>query len=205
MRASPSAGQWRSCARFRTVFRSHPTSFLRRVCPAAMETSEPYEELIDGEWLLRLPPRAAHETICLRMYQFMSQVVASLPSTRLLPPRSQVVISDRHQFRPDLALLTSATGKLWLAVEVISQEDHHADTVLKKMAYEELKLPRLWIVDPRYENVEVYHAATYGMTLKETLMVKESLSEPLLPEFVLPVGDLFAAPGGPLGLSTRAF
>lgn len=170
-----------------------------------METGEPYEELIDGEWLLRLPPRASHEAICLRLYRFMSQVVASLPSTHLLAPRTQVVISERHQFRPDLALVTTATGKLWLAVEVISQEDHHADTVLKKTVYEELKLPRLWIVDPRYENVEVYHAATYGMRLKETLMVKESLAEPLLPGFVLPVGDLFGDADCPLGLSTRDF
>lgn len=166
---------------------------------------EPYEEQIGGEWLLRLPPRPSHEALCERLHLYMGRVVASLRSTTLLPMREQVALSDQHRFRPDLALVASSTGKLWLAVEVISQEDHHADTVLKKMVYEEIHLARLWIVDPRYENVEVYHGNPYGLSLKETLMVKETLAEPLLPGFVLPVTDLFHPPGGPAGTTARDF
>ena len=167
--------------------------------------SEPYEELIEGEWVLRLPPRRSHELICEFLHRVVGQAVQPMRTSQLVSCREKVKITDQHEFRPDLALLTTATGKLWLAAEVISQEDHHADTVLKKSIYEEIRLPRLWIIDPRYENVEVYHATQYGLALKETLMVKETLLETLLPGFVLPVKDLFSAPDRPTGLLGRDF
>jgi Uma2 family endonuclease len=67
------------------------------------------------------------------------------------------------------------------------------DTVLKKQIYEDLRIPRLWMIDPRYDNVEVYHATPYGLSLKGILAGKEVLSEPLLPEFEVNMKDLFAA------------
>ena len=51
----------------------------------------------------------------------------------------------------------------------------------KKTIYEELRLPRVWMVDPRYDNVEVYHGTQYGLTLKRVLAVRELLTEALLP------------------------
>ena len=93
--------------------------------------------------------------------------------------------------RPDLALVAAATGKLWLAAEVINAHDHQADTVVKKAAYEEIKLPRLWMVDPRYDNVEVYHGTPYGLVLKRILANAELLEESALPGFSVVVKHLF--------------
>ena len=166
---------------------------------------EPYEELIEGEWLLRLPPRPSHERICRQLHRWVSRSLTPASSCRALAMRELIVLSDKHRFRPDLAMVTSATGKLWLAVEVINQEDHHADTVLKKSVYEEIRIPRLWIVDPRYENVEVYHATQYGLSLKQALMVKDTLVEALLPGFELPLLELFADPGTQAGTEMRDF
>src|SRR5262249_44756668 len=97
--------------------------------------------------------------------------------------------------RPDLALVAVATGKLWLAAEIVSSDDHRADTVLKKQLYEEVHLPRLWMVDPRYDNVEIYFGTEYGLMLKSILAGREILSEKLLPEFQITIADLFAAEG----------
>ena len=110
---------------------------------------------------------------------------------RLLDRRSPVNVSMRTTVRPDLALVTVANGKLWLAAEIVSPDDHHSDTVVKKQFYEELQLPRLWMIDPRYDNVEVYHGSEHGLVLKGILAGKEELTEKLLPEFRLAVGDLF--------------
>src|SRR5262249_61621213 len=93
---------------------------------------------------------------------------------------------------PDLALVTVATNKLWLAAEIVSSDDHAPDTVVKKQIYEELKLPRLWMLDPRYDNVEVYHANAYGLILKAILAGSELLEEKLLPEFQISIAELFA-------------
>ncbi len=154
--------------------------------------SDPYEELLRGEWHLRLGPGARHERICARLHETVLARVANFSSTRLLPPRTKIQLHPQHTVRPDLALITTATGRLWLAVEIVSADDHRADTFLKKQIYEDMKVPRLWMVDPRYDNVEVYHATQFGLALKEILALDEVLSEPLLPEFELTIRALFA-------------
>jgi hypothetical protein len=49
------------------------------------------------------------------------------------------------------------------------------------------------MIDPRYDNVEVYHASEYGMLLKAMLAGRETLCEKLLPEFELSIEALFRA------------
>jgi hypothetical protein len=159
--------------------------------------SEPYEETVKGEKVLRLPARPRHELILARLYQRVKGAVASLATTRLLAPRTRIQLSTGNLLRPDLALTTAASDKLWLVAEVISSDDHHADTVDKKEVYEEFKLPRLWMIDPRYDNVEVYHGTPYGLALKKVLAGRDVLTEPLLPGFQIAVHELFA--GEPTG------
>ncbi len=154
--------------------------------------THPYEETLNGAALVRQSPGPRHELICNRLHACIHASVANLASTRLLPARSQVRLSAQNVLRPDLALITTATGRLWLAAEIVSSDDHAPDTVVKKQIYEELKLPRLWMIDPRYDNVEVYHASQYGLVLKSILAGHELLTEKLLPEFQLTVTELFA-------------
>ena len=122
----------------------------------------------------------------------MTASVANLAGTQLLAPRTRVQVSRSTAICPDLALVTAATGKLWLAVEIISRDDHRADTVVKKEIYENIRVPRLWMVDPRYDNVEIYHSFEYGLKLKSILAGNEVLTENLIPEFQFVVAALFA-------------
>lgn len=156
--------------------------------------SEPYEETILGERMLRPPPGARHELICGRLHAALQAGVANIASTRLLEIRSTVLLGSGNELRPDIALVTAANGKLWLAVEVVSSEDHKTDTVYKKDAYEAARVPRLWMVDPRYNNVEVYFASQYGLRLQDILATKDVLTEKLLPEFQISMAELFARP-----------
>jgi Uma2 family endonuclease len=162
--------------------------------------SATYAEMLNGAALARRAPGARHELICGRLHQWMRASVADFAGTRLLAPRSEVRLSLRHTVCPDLALVTAATGKIWLAAEIVSSDDHQPDTVIKKQIYEEMKLPRLWMIDPRYDNVEVYHNSQYGLILKNILAGHELLTEKLLPEFQLTIAELFAAEP-PRGLS----
>ena len=155
--------------------------------------SEPYEELLSGEWHLRLGPGERHERICARLHEIMLASVANYPATKLLPPRMKIPLNQYHTIRPDLALVTSANNRLWLAVEIVSPDDHRADTVIKKQIYEDVKVPRLWMIDPRYDNVEIYASNEYGLVLGAILAGDETLTEKLLPEFELSVRELFRA------------
>ena len=155
--------------------------------------SQSYAEILNGAPLARSAPGIRHEQICARLHKWVKASVANFAATRLLMPRAEVRLSMKHTVCPDLALVTTATGKLWLAAEIVSSDDHQTDTVIKKQIYEEMKLPRLWMIDPRYDNVEVYHSSEYGLILKSILAGHELLTEKLLPEFQLTISELFAA------------
>ncbi|MFO1514211.1 MAG: Uma2 family endonuclease [Verrucomicrobiota bacterium] len=154
--------------------------------------SDPYEEILQGEVTLRLPPGPRHELICERLHTVIKASVANFPGTKLLALRSNVRVDSANTVCPDLALAAAATGKIWLVAEVVSSEDHHADTVEKKQIYEAMKLPRLWMVDPRYDNVEIYHGSEYGLRLEGILAGADVLTEKLLPEFQITIKELFA-------------
>ncbi len=153
-----------------------------------------YSEILNGSPLARRAPGPRHELICARLHQWVRASVADFAGTRLLAPRTEVRLSPRNSVCPDLALVAAATGKVWLAAEIVSSDDHQPDTVIKKQVYEETKLPRLWMIDPRYDNVEVYHSNEYGLILKSILAGRELLTEKLLPEFQLTIEELFRAP-----------
>jgi Uma2 family endonuclease len=153
--------------------------------------SEPYKEILEGMPLMRCAPGPRHELICARLHESIQASIANFTSTLLLTPRSEVSLSFQNTVCPDLALVTAATAKIWLAAEIINSDDHRTDTVVKKEIYEQLKLPRLWIIDPRYDNVEVYHSTQYGLSLKSILAGRETLTESLLPEFQLTIEELF--------------
>jgi Uma2 family endonuclease len=155
--------------------------------------SLPYEEVFEGAITARLAPGARHELICSRLHAVVQAGVAHVASARLLAPRTRVHVAVTTTLCPDLALVTAATGKLWLAAEIVSSDDHRADTVVKKQIYEDIRVPRLWMIDPRYDNVEVYHASEYGMMLKGILAGREVLREQLLPGLALAIAELFAA------------
>ena len=155
--------------------------------------SATYAEMLNGAPMARRAPGARHELICDRLHKWVKASVANFTGTRLLAPRTEIRLSLNHTVCPDLALVAAATGKVWLAAEIVSSDDHHPDTVIKKQIYEEMKLARLWMIDPRYDNVEVYHSNEYGLILKSILAGRELLTEKLLPEFQLTITELFAA------------
>jgi Uma2 family endonuclease len=154
--------------------------------------SRPYEEILGGETLPRSAPGTRHELICDRLHTTIAASVANLPATQLLAPRTKISVSRETTICPDLALVTVATGKLWLAAEIISTDDHQADTVVKKQFYEDIRVPRLWMIDPRYDNVEIYQCTEWGLALKGILAGSEVLEEALIPEFQIVIAALFA-------------
>jgi Uma2 family endonuclease len=153
--------------------------------------TEPYEEILAGETTLRLPPGPRHELICSRLHAVVKASVANISSARLLERRTEIIVAANTTLRPDLALVTTANNRLWLAAEIVSSDDHRVDTFLKKQIYEDIRVPRLWMIDPRYDNLEVYFSSEYGLNLKGILAGDEVLGEKLLPEFQLVVSELF--------------
>ena len=155
--------------------------------------SRTYEEILEGGTLPRSAPGDRHEAICARLHREIAASINGLSTVQLLPPRMKVQVTNTSMFCPDLALITTATKKLFLAVEIVDREDHKPDTVTKKEIYEQARVPRLWMVDPRYDNVEIYHSLEFGLQLKGILAGNELLEDKLLPQFRITIAQLFAA------------
>src|SRR5436190_14324373 len=153
--------------------------------------SELYEEIVQGETLLRRAPGVRHEAICARLHSLVASSVPANAATRLLAPRSPVQLTAGTLLRPDLALITVASGKPWLLAEIVDPADHRVDTVTKKAIYEDIRIPRLWMIDPRYDNVEIYHATEYGLALRGILAQREFVEDTLLPGLRMSIATLF--------------
>lgn len=151
-----------------------------------------FEETIDGANLLRPPPDERHERICGRLHAQILAHISPNSTLELLPARSLVEVNDGNALRPDLAIVHRGTGRLWLAGEIITPHDHRIDTVSKKMIYHEVCVPRLWIIDPRYNNVEIYRHRTFGLRLEEILSDYDRLREEHLTGLAINLGNLFA-------------
>ena len=144
--------------------------------------------------LPRSAPGARHEAICDRLHAVMTASVANLsghaiagaahPESRFPAPRRSAPTWRWSPWPP------ANSGWRWKssAATIIS-----ADTVVKKELYEEIRVPRLWMVDPRYDNVEIYHSTEWGLALKGILAGSEVLAETLIPEFQIVIAELFAA------------
>ena len=141
--------------------------------------------------MLRFPPPDHHEHVCSKLHALVREALASMGNSRLLRPRTLVPFSAGNLLRPDLTIVAVATGKPFLVAEIIHAHDHRVDTVVKKELYERYQIPRLWILDARYDNAEVYHGSPIGLVLKSMLAGKEALKEPLLGSFTVTVSALF--------------
>ena len=159
--------------------------------------SEAYEEVIQGETANRRRPPLAHETLVGRLHTLVAAALEHNPALQLLPSRASLQLADDCILRPDLTVVRTApelTGpaRLYLVAEVLLPGDHHLDTFVKKQLWSDLRLPRLWMVDPRYLNVEVYGLGEYGFTLTDILANHHPLTDPELPGLGCSMDELFA-------------
>jgi Uma2 family endonuclease len=161
--------------------------------------SEPYQELIAGQTVQRLPPPSSHEILVERLHELVARSLPLNSVLRLLMPRTELELGGTYRLRPDMAVVRVEDGagdppvaQLYLVAEVLLPGDHHVDTVVKKKLWSDARLPRLWMVDPRYLNVEVYACGKYGFTLLEILAHNNALTDPHFPGLACPMQELFA-------------
>jgi len=160
--------------------------------------SAPYKELIAGETFIRAALNAPHELLCDRLHAAVSAHLPANSALRLLPRRTPLTLSPGVEICPDLALVSSVPAQLYLAAEVLQPGDHHPDTVLKKQLYSDSRVPRLWIVDSRYQNTEVYGTGEFGFRLETILAGRETLTDSALTGLALSMTDLFAKADKPV-------
>ena len=154
--------------------------------------ADPYEEVFDGRPLIRGPINGPHELLCDRLHQWVAKNLPRNSALHLLPRRSLVKLRPDTEIRPDLALMRRNDPRLYLAVEVLQPSDRHADTVIKKNILAACLVPRLWIVDGRYQNIELYVTNGGRFRLEAILTDNDLLADAALSSARYPLAELFA-------------
>ncbi len=117
-----------------------------------------------------------------------------------------LIFSPEDDVVPDVVWVSTARlphilsgGKLYaapeLAVEILSPGKRNVarDREVKRKLYSRYGVREYWIVDWVARTVEVYRRAGEQLALAATLLDGDTLISPLLPEFALPLAELFAA------------
>lgn len=156
--------------------------------------SDTYEETIDGEVVVRRAPGLEHESLVAKLHALVRAALPFNSTLQLLPPRAPLALADDCVLRPDLTAVRPNPGgsaALYLVAEVLLPGDHHLDTFIKKQVWSNRRLPRLWMIDPRYLNIEVYGCGEYGFTLQDILANHHCLADPHLPGLHCSMADFF--------------
>ena len=154
--------------------------------------ADPYEEVLDGRPLIRGPINGPHELLCDRLHLWVAQNLPHNSALQLLRRRTLVKLRPDTEIRPDLALMWRNAPRLYLAVEVLQNSDRHPDTVTKKTILAACLVPRLWIVDGRYQNIEIYITTGGHFRLETILTGNDLLSDSALSGGRYPLVDFFA-------------
>ena len=156
--------------------------------------SEAYVETIGGETVLRRTPASDHERLVESLHALVRAALPFNSTLQLLPPRSPLRLADDCVLCPDLAVVRAnpeGVSSPHLVAEVLLPGDHHLDTFIKKQIWSDLRLPRLWMVDPRYLNIEVYGCNEFGFTLQDILANHHPLTDPHLPGLSCSMEEFF--------------
>jgi Uma2 family endonuclease len=151
-----------------------------------------YVESLAGQTHFRRAPTRGHEILCDRLHAAVAAALSPNSAWHLLPRRHAVSLTALTEVCPDLALVRRDSARPMLLAEILVPGDHHADTVIKKHLYQDAALPTLWIVDPRYLNVETYRHGPHGFRLESILALRDKLTDPHLPDLALPLAEFFA-------------
>jgi Uma2 family endonuclease len=161
-------------------------------------------EIIDGDLIVSTQPHYYHQVIS-------DDLVSALNGWGL--PRGagravsapRVIFSEEEDVAPDIAWVSGAQlphilagGKFRsapdLIVEILSPGRRQVarDRETKRKLYSRHGVREYWIVDWPQRMIEVYRRTDEQLSLVVTLFAGDTLTSPLLPEFTLPLADLFA-------------
>ena len=163
-------------------------------------------EIIDGEHYVTPSPNTKHQAVSMNLTRAFILYLERRPMGRVFAAPFDVVFSDLDVVEPDLLYISKArTGILTkahvrgapdLVVEILSASTRKTDELIKRKLYERTDVREYWVVDPELDAIKVYRRASAAFSRAAELTVEAGniLTTPLLPEFAVPLAEVFAEP-----------
>ena len=164
-------------------------------------------ELIDGEHFMTPAPSTKHQKVSGNLFSFLHAHARRTRAGEAFAAPTDVVLSDLDVVQPDVLFISAARraiitekciqGAPDLVIEILSETTRKTDELVKRKLYERYGVREYWIVDPELESVKIYRMADAGgsqgyvRAAELTLEAGDQLSIPLLPDFTIPLADIF--------------
>ena len=161
-------------------------------------------EIIDGEMYVSKQPHLYHQIMGDGLVTALS--IWSTPrGAGVAVSAPGVILSPADDVAPDIAWISTerfaaihSAGKLYAApeliVEILSPGNRNKtrDREVKRKLYSRHGVSEYWIADWVMRSIEVYRRVDGQLALLTTLFVGDTLTSPLLPEFLLPLETFFS-------------
>jgi Uma2 family endonuclease len=157
-------------------------------------------EILDGELVVSPSPLLFHQRIVRRLFEAFVRYLDRHPIGEIFVSPLDVIFDDLDVLEPDLIFVRNDNRGIlqdWirgvpdLVIEVLSPGSVSVDRGPKLKAYARFGVPEYWIVDPDARAIEVYRQSDGGYELASVFGEGDFLASPLLPQFVLPVAQVF--------------
>jgi Uma2 family endonuclease len=130
------------------------------------ENDDAYYELINGYIMKKSAPRPQHQNISMNLSIQLGTFIKTSGLGKLFAAPIDVFLNDINAVQPDLVFVAKENLELVtddgimgipdLVIEIISPSSVLRDRVDKKNLYERLNVKEYWIIDPQYQDVEIY-------------------------------------------------
>jgi Uma2 family endonuclease len=157
-------------------------------------------ELDDGELIEMTRPAYKHNRVLGRIFNrlsnyfdanhlgeaLISENLYALSASTRRSPDVAVILGNRHEELKDAKVIAIIPD---IAVEVLSPSETHTQIHRKMTQYFKAGVKEVWLVQPEDRTVEIWA----GPKLPEQALAgQDSLVSALLPDFALPLADLFS-------------
>jgi len=162
-------------------------------------------EVIEGDLYVSAAPSFFHQQVLLKL-AFAIEMHLRERRTGTVVPGVGVVFDQFNGVIPDLVYLSQERkkhilegGRLTAAPEIVVEilspgaTNEKRDRVVKRKLYSTRGVHKYWIIDCEAKSVEVYRKRKEGgLKLAANLHAEDDLTSSVLPEFRLPLSQLFA-------------
>lgn len=161
-------------------------------------------EVIQGDHYMTPAPSMKHQRVSRNLVTALWTCVRQRRLGEVFDAPCDVILSDEDVVQPDVLFVSAAKagivtedhvkGAPDLVVEILSDATRKKDEVTKRKLYERFGVNEYWIMDPELETVKVFRLSgghQYVRAAELSVEAHDTLTTPLLPEFRLPLSDLF--------------
>jgi Uma2 family endonuclease len=161
-------------------------------------------EILDGEHYVTPAPFVPHQDLLLELAIRLGGFVKTHRLGKLFVAPTDVLLSPHDIVQPDLSFvskeraaivgLKNLQGAPDLVIEILSPSSRRLDKVLKLQAYERYGVQTYWLFDPSRRDVQTWVRTDGALRPQPFLSAAagDVLTSPLLPEFELPLAEVFA-------------